>query len=74
MKAALATRPIFTLVEASESFGSYHSGVVDDPDCGTAVNHAILAVGWGYDDESNLEYWLMKTRGAPNGATMDTSG
>ena len=36
----------------------YKSGVFNDPTCKTNVtNHAILAVGYGTDSTSGLQYW-----------------
>lgn len=48
-------------VEAnSHGFTLYHSGVFDNTNCGTDLDHAILAVGYGTDADSGLEYWLVK--------------
>ena len=38
----------------------YHSGVYDNTGCGTNLDHAVLAVGYGTDADSGLEYWLIK--------------
>ena len=59
MKAALATQPISVLVEADTSvFQTYKSGVLDSSACGTQLDHAVLAVGWGTED--GKDYWLVK--------------
>ena len=61
MKAALAQQPLAVLVEADTYvFQSYSSGVLDSTRCGTTLDHAVLAVGYGYDSESGLNYWLVK--------------
>ena len=39
---------------------SYSSGVLDSTDCGKSLDHAVLAVGWGNDEETGLDYWLIK--------------
>ena len=31
---------------------------MDDENCGTDQDHAVLTVGWGHDD--GKEYWLVK--------------
>ena len=28
--------------------------------CDTYLDHAVLAVGWGHDSASGLDYWLVK--------------
>jgi len=38
----------------------YSSGVYDDPRCSSAINHAVLVVGYGTDD--GKDYWLIKNR------------
>jgi len=41
-------------------FSSYESGVLDSSKCGNDLDHAVLAVGWGKDEKTGLEYWLIK--------------
>ena len=41
-------------------FQFYYSGVMDNPKCGTNLDHAVLAVGFGTDEASGLDYWLIK--------------
>jgi hypothetical protein len=41
-----------------EKFQFYKSGVVTE--CGTSLNHAVDVVGYGYDEETNLDYFLIK--------------
>ena len=61
MKAALAQQPLAVLVEADTSvFQQYTSGVLDSAACGTNLDHAVLAVGYGTDAASGLDYWLVK--------------
>jgi len=59
MKAALAVQPVSVLVEADKSvFQTYKSGVLNSSACGTKLDHAVLAVGYG--SEGGQEYWLVK--------------
>ena len=59
MKAALATQPLAISIDAnSYIFGMYKSGVLDSKLCGTSLDHAVLAVGYG--TENGKEYWLVK--------------
>jgi len=61
MKAALATQPLAVAIEADRSvFQNYKSGVLDNPLCGVLLDHAVLTVGWGTDEASGLDYWLVK--------------
>ena len=58
MKAALNKQPLSVLVNANSNvFRSYKSGVVNSG-CGTQLDHAVLAVGYGV--ENGQEYWLVK--------------
>ena len=54
--------PISVAVEADQAvFQYYKSGVVTaEAGCGTNLDHGVLAVGYGIDSESGLEYFLVK--------------
>merc|ERR1719345_393926 len=59
MKAALNVQPVSVLVEADQSvWQTYKSGVLNTSACGTQLDHAVLAVGYG--SEGGQEYWLVK--------------
>jgi C1A family cysteine protease len=59
MKAALATQPLAVSIEADTYvFQTYKSGVMTSTRCGTNLDHAVLAVGYG--TEGGQEYWLVK--------------
>jgi len=59
MKAALAQQPLSVSIEADKRvFQTYSSGVLDSTLCGTQLDHAVLAVGYG--TENGQEYWLVK--------------
>lgn len=40
-------------------FQGYHSGVLDSPSCGTKLDHAVAAVGWGTDSVKG-DYWIVR--------------
>ena len=43
----------------------YQSGVMDSPACGTALNHAVLAVGYGTDAATGAAYFKLKNSWGP---------
>jgi C1A family cysteine protease len=59
LQSALASQPIAVSIEADTLvFQSYTSGVLDSTACGTTLDHAVLAVGYGV--ENGINYWLVK--------------
>lgn len=51
MKDALAVQPVAVRVAASGYwFQFYDSGILDVPNCGTDLDHAVTAVGWGTEN------------------------
>ena len=61
MKAALMLGPVGISVDSSKTFfKNYYSGIIRSQGCGTDVGHAVLAVGYGVDDETGDEYIMIK--------------
>jgi len=59
MKAALAKQPLAVSIEADKFvFQTYKTGVLNSTRCGTSLDHAVLAVGYGTED--GQDYWLVK--------------
>ncbi|XP_072316113.1 cathepsin S-like [Eucyclogobius newberryi] len=58
-RAAAVIGPIAIVIDASDIF-NYKSGVYYNPSCGHKTNHAVLLVGYGTDDTTGLDYWLVK--------------
>jgi len=58
LEAAVAQQPVSIAVEADQnSFQFYSSGVMTEA-CGAALDHGVLAVGYG--TEGSQEYWKVK--------------
>ncbi|CAO1331081.1 unnamed protein product [Diamesa serratosioi] len=62
LKNAVATiGPISVGIVARNSFQHYESGIYYDPDCiKSKINHLVLVVGYGTDNKSNQDYWIVK--------------
>ena len=61
LMAAVAQQPVSIAIEADKRvFQSYTSGVLDSTSCGTNLDHGVLLVGYGTDEASGLDYWLVK--------------
>ena len=50
------------LCATDKSFMFYAHGVYNAADCCTAQNHAVLIVGYGHDEATNLDYWIALNR------------
>ena len=66
MKTYLQKQPLAIAIAANNYYiHSYANGVIDATDCGynsvyDGLNHAVLMVGYGTDEATGLEYWLIK--------------
>lgn len=63
LKQAVYQQPVSVTFQVVDDFSGYTSGVYTSTTCQngpTDVNHAVLAVGYGHDSESDLDYWLVK--------------
>jgi len=45
---------------STQLFQFYKSGVISSTSCGTNIDHAVSAVGYGYDPKTNLNYYLIR--------------
>ena len=70
MKAAVQKQPVSVAIAANNKYiHTYASGVIDADDCWNPredpellnpVNHGVLLVGYGTDEATGLDYWLIK--------------
>jgi len=59
LKAAIAKGPVSVGIQAdSRVFQLYHTGVITSAECGTEIDHGVLAVGYGKDGDQ--EYVIVK--------------
>merc|ERR1712200_191899 len=69
----LMINPVATAVVATDNWGGYGGGVLDDdlccdaatdPECINTLNHAVTVVGYG--TEGDKDYWLVKNSWSTN--------
>lgn len=59
LKAAIAKGPVAVGVDSSSAlFEGYSRGIINTSRCGTDIDHAVLAVGYG--SENGQEFYIVK--------------
>ena len=59
LKEAVFKRPLSVSIEAdTKVFQFYNSGILDSDNCGTELDHGVLLVGYGIEDDK--KYWIIK--------------
>lgn len=66
MKIALSKQPVAAAMHGGDTnFQLYHKGVYNNIHCAHHLDHGILAVGYGKDNESGLEFIKVKNSWGP---------
>lgn len=61
LQQALLIQPVVVYIEADQPvFQSYSGGILNDQSCGTNLDHAVVAVGFGFDSSSGLNYYIIR--------------
>merc|ERR1711862_574188 len=64
LMAALNIGPVSVLIEADKrAFNGYSGGILDNPACGTQLDHAVLLVAYG--TQGTKDYWKIKNSWGP---------
>lgn len=59
LKDAIAKQPVSVAIAASSSvFRLYKKGILSSTSCGSSLNHAVIAVGYG--TENGVNYFIIK--------------
>jgi len=63
LKASIALQPTSIAIQADQMvFQFYKGGVLANDECGkdARIDHGVLVVGYGKDDETGMQYWMVK--------------
>ena len=61
LQRAVQIQPVSVAIQANKrSFQFYKSGIYSDLDCGFHLDHGVLLIGYGYDKDLDMKYWIIK--------------
>jgi len=60
LMAAVQLGPVSIAIEADQAVFQLYTGGVITKGCGTALDHGVLIVGYGTDNTTSVDYWLVK--------------
>ena len=66
LEKAVTKQPVSVAIQANlRSFQLYKRGIYSDEQCVGVLDHGVLLVGYGYDEEYELDYWIIKNSWGP---------
>lgn len=60
LRQVLSSTPVLGAMRVIGSFFQYKSGIYTPTNCTSAINHAIMVVGFGTDEETKQKYWICR--------------
>eukprot|EP00475_Leptophrys_vorax_P007344 TRINITY_DN14650_c0_g2_i1.p1 TRINITY_DN14650_c0_g2~~TRINITY_DN14650_c0_g2_i1.p1 ORF type:complete len:467 (-),score=42.98 TRINITY_DN14650_c0_g2_i1:286-1686(-) len=63
LKKAVAAQPVAVAIEADQRDFQFYQGGILEADCGTDLDHGVLAVGYG--TENGTDFWVVKNSWGP---------
>lgn len=55
-----AAQTVVSVAIAADSIQGYKGGVFDDASCGVRLDHGVAVVGYGTDQASGKDYWIVR--------------
>ncbi|KAJ4975428.1 hypothetical protein NE237_000534 [Protea cynaroides] len=57
---AVANQPVSVAIDGGGLAFQFYSSGIFTGDCGTELDHAVAAIGYGVNNRDGMKYWLMK--------------
>ena len=61
LEKAVQIQPVSVAIQANlQTFQLYKSGIYNDTNCSSDLDHGVLLIGYGYDETYKMKYWIIK--------------